>query len=348
MRRGARRIKMPSDPPNSHERLFPAGLNFRVRVGSFEELREAATQWQLEPSQFSPGRYSGLLEACHTARTQLSLARHDCGLRIEGLVPRGTIVLCLPACSPALRMQCRGACIADGDIFAHNSAQGVDFSFSGPIRIFSLAVSRDLLERRAATLWQSDPGSVFGGRLDFASARASLRAREGLARRLHEMLQGPPVPDEPEVAAAREASMLDELLSEVCEPRPTEPSLARRHIARRAAAIIRERCREDLTISDLCAAVRASRRTLHLGFLELYGLGPMTYLKFLRLNGVREELHKRRRDGVNVTSVATSWGFKHLGRFSQYYSSHFGVLPSADVKAHPELSVRVRQPNGSP
>lgn len=134
---------MPSELSDSNERLFSAGLGFRVRPGSLDELRESAMDWQLEPSQLSPGRYSGTLDACYTARTQLALARHGCGLRIEGLVPRGTIVLCLPTFSRAVGAQCRGVHVASGDIFAHNSAHGMDFSFTGPIRIFSLACSAD-------------------------------------------------------------------------------------------------------------------------------------------------------------------------------------------------------------
>ncbi|GAB4176305.1 MAG: hypothetical protein Fur0032_16240 [Terrimicrobiaceae bacterium] len=79
-------------------------------------------------------------------------------------------------------------------------------------------------------------------------------------------------------------------------------------------------------MSDLCAEVRASRRTLHLGFLELYGLGPMAYLRVIRLNGARRDLRRAR---GSVTDIAMAWGFNHLGRFSAYYRQFFGELPSA-------------------
>ena len=109
-------------------------------------------------------------------------------------------------------------------------------------------------------------------------------------------------------------------------------SVDRHRVARRAAGILKERCREDLSMSDLCEAVGANRRTLHLGFLELYGIPPMKYLRALRLCRVRREIRESRRDpDIRVTDVAMAWGFSHLGRFSADYRSFFGELPSADM-----------------
>lgn len=244
-------------------------------------------------------------------------------------MPRGTIVLCV-AMSSFGSMQFRGSCVGERDLLAHDSAHGLDFSFAGPLRVFSLAVSKNLLESRAGRLWQCDPGSLSSRRLCYADPQSPERVCKMLEKRLSQGRRLPQSLVVPQAAESFENAMLDALLSELSEPRRPEPSLARRRIAHRAAAILHQRCREELTISDLCAAVRASRRTLHLGFLELYGVGPMTYLKYIRLNAVRRELRQHRRSDRSVTTVATSWGFNHLGRFSQAYMSLFGVLPSED------------------
>ena len=133
--------------------------------------------------------------------------------------------------------------------------------------------------------------------------------------------------------AGFEDAIIDEVLAAIPEPRDPEPPLARRRIARRVASMLHERCREDLSVSDLCAAARASRRTLHLGFMELYGMGPMGYLRVLRLNGVRQDLRDAGNSCCSITDIATSWGFTHLGRFAGAYRAHFGVLPSSDWAA---------------
>src|SRR5271165_4331548 len=66
---------------------------------------------------------------------------------------------------------------------------------------------------------------------------------------------------------------------------------------------------------DLCAAVGATRRTLHLGFVELYGCRPCnTFAPFAR--GAREDLTNTRGRDLQVTDVAMKWGFEHLGRFA--------------------------------
>ena len=80
----------------------------------------------------------------------------------------------------------------------------------------------------------------------------------------------------------------------------------------------------------LCEAVGANRRTLHLGFLEVYGVPPMKYLSALRLCGARRSILAPRNREVRVTDIAMAWGFTHLGRFAMDYRSFFGELPSAD------------------
>lgn len=87
---------------------------------------------------------------------------------------------------------------------------------------------------------------------------------------------------------------------------------------------------EDISIGELCEVLGASRRTLHLGFMELYGVPPMRYLQAFRLNGVRAQLKGGRRDWGSVTEIATAWGFGNMGRFSAAYRRFFGVLPSQD------------------
>ena len=105
----------------------------------------------------------------------------------------------------------------------------------------------------------------------------------------------------------------------------------RQKIARKAEEYLRTCCRDPISISDLCAAVGTTRRTLHLGFVELYGVPPMHYLRAIRLRGAREDLINARRRDVRVADVAMKWGFEHLGRFALSYRDFFGALPSADA-----------------
>ena len=57
----------------------------------------------------------------------------------------------------------------------------------------------------------------------------------------------------------------------------------------------------------------------------------MRYVREARLDRVRNEL--RRSGGeANVTSVASQWGFTHLGRFAVDYRHRFGESPSQTAR----------------
>jgi AraC family ethanolamine operon transcriptional activator len=95
---------------------------------------------------------------------------------------------------------------------------------------------------------------------------------------------------------------------------------------------------ETHTVSQLCSIAGVSERTLQYAFLEHYGVSPKTYLKNIRLNGVRRELWKSNQHVSRVNEVAGSWGFWHMGQFAADYQKLFGELPSDTLKRGNYLS----------
>jgi AraC family ethanolamine operon transcriptional activator len=81
-------------------------------------------------------------------------------------------------------------------------------------------------------------------------------------------------------------------------------------------------------VQDLCRELRVSRRTLQDSFRTVLGIGPLWYLRTLRLDGARRGLLA----GCSVQEVAETWGFWHWSRFSRDYRCLFGELPSATLK----------------
>ncbi|RKE26200.1 AraC family transcriptional regulator [Paraburkholderia sp. BL23I1N1] len=79
-----------------------------------------------------------------------------------------------------------------------------------------------------------------------------------------------------------------------------------------------------LSVAELCARFRASRRTLQYAFEDSLGVNPSAYMRAVRLDHVRRELQS----AGSVTEVATRWGFWHFGNFSNEYRGQFGELPS--------------------
>jgi transcriptional regulator GlxA family with amidase domain len=104
-----------------------------------------------------------------------------------------------------------------------------------------------------------------------------------------------------------------------------------RRLAQAAAAWLQGHLEDDLTITDLCAALNARERTLHAAFFEYMGTSPKAYFKDLRLAAARSALQSADR-GARVTDVALRWGFLHFGWFAHDYRQSFGETPSATLR----------------
>ena len=95
---------------------------------------------------------------------------------------------------------------------------------------------------------------------------------------------------------------------------------------------IEDNATSDLTFSDLVEVSGVSARTLYSRFSEAYGLGPMAYLKRVRLMRCREDLLAADPDAKFVGYIAAKWGFYHLSSFARDYRRRFGELPSETLK----------------
>jgi len=98
----------------------------------------------------------------------------------------------------------------------------------------------------------------------------------------------------------------------------------------KAKDFIYANAREDIRLEDIEHAAGVSRFKLFDGFRKYMGMSPMAYLKKLRLAEVRKQLLDGGR-GTNISTVATEWGFNHLGRFASEYKKLFNEIPSATV-----------------
>lgn len=96
-----------------------------------------------------------------------------------------------------------------------------------------------------------------------------------------------------------------------------------------------------LHISEICSTLGLSRRSLHRAFHEIFGIGPVTFLRQKRLCAVYSILRASSPGATTVGEVAIQQGFVELGRFSHDYHVMFGEYPSETLKG-------ACQPNESP
>ncbi|MBR0692285.1 helix-turn-helix domain-containing protein [Bradyrhizobium lablabi] len=81
-------------------------------------------------------------------------------------------------------------------------------------------------------------------------------------------------------------------------------------------------------VSEICSEFRLSRRSLHRAFHEVFGMGPVTFLRHKRLCAIYATLRESAPGETTVTEVAMQQGFIELGRFAHYYRAVFGEYPS--------------------
>lgn len=85
---------------------------------------------------------------------------------------------------------------------------------------------------------------------------------------------------------------------------------------------------DDVTLADLVRAAGVSARTLQYGFMEQFGVGPMTYLKESRMRCIRDALREAPPGSLSVGDAAAQWGFYNGSTFARLYRRMFGELPS--------------------
>jgi len=104
--------------------------------------------------------------------------------------------------------------------------------------------------------------------------------------------------------------------------------LQRHRAVIRACAFIDAHLSTSIALADLCEAAGVCTRALEYGFHDFYELGPMAYVRNLRLCRVRHDLQVPGSEDDSVSSAARRWSFTHMGQFSHDYRVLFGEMPS--------------------
>jgi AraC-like DNA-binding protein len=90
-----------------------------------------------------------------------------------------------------------------------------------------------------------------------------------------------------------------------------------------------------LHVTDICAGIGVSERTLRLHCHEQLGMSPHRYLWLRRMNLVQHALTNAEQTDKTVTAIANDYGFAELGRFAVSYRRLFGESPSATLRRPP-------------
>jgi AraC-like DNA-binding protein len=167
-------------------------------------------------------------------------------------------------------------------------------------------------------------------------AMARLQRLHAAAGRL--AVEAPEIIADPEAARGLEQALIEAMIGCLGNGAVGEDSAAqRRHelILRRFRQVVEEHSGQSLYLSEICAAIGVSERTLRLCCQEHLGMGPKRYLVLRRMQLARRALRESAPSAAAVTEIATRYGFWHFGRFAGAYRSLFGEMPSATLHRPP-------------
>ena len=100
----------------------------------------------------------------------------------------------------------------------------------------------------------------------------------------------------------------------------------------RLVQYIEDNIKRDITAEELAQYSHLSLRSLYLLFEKNAKTTPRNFIRQKKLEQVYAALMDPSSRMANVTAVALDYGFTHLGRFSEFYKSTFGILPSESLK----------------
>ncbi|NMF89006.1 helix-turn-helix domain-containing protein [Aromatoleum petrolei] len=112
---------------------------------------------------------------------------------------------------------------------------------------------------------------------------------------------------------------------------PRTSHSVQRAIVERARSYVIANRENPPTVAELSSYLKMSRRGLHHAFINVLGINITTFLRYVRLHGVRKELLRATPED-SISGIACKWGFWHMGMFSSYYKCLFGETPSSTLR----------------
>jgi AraC-like DNA-binding protein len=107
-------------------------------------------------------------------------------------------------------------------------------------------------------------------------------------------------------------------------------------VMRRFEQILEANPNEPLYITEVCAAIGVTDRTLRLHCQDHLGMNPQRYLWLRRMHLARRALAVADETMKTVTEIANEYGFGELGRFAVSYRKLYAEAPSVTLRRPPD------------
>jgi AraC family ethanolamine operon transcriptional activator len=300
-----------------------------------DEHASCLQRWNQRYDQLTAGSFDGRFEEFWFDRMQVfrestNQAVHECGQSWPGSRTIG-----VPVGAEGNGWFC-GQSFATDSIITLRGGEELDFRTPRKLDIIAVTTDADAFNHYALQVEHRDIEAEIGNmRIMSSSPARAAELRNFLGTVMNSLRATPDMLRHRQMRKALEQAIYAVLIGSLSETDPLRVSPSgrtRQQIVERARAYMRAHIEEPISVADLCAELKVSRRTLQYSFQDVLDLNPVSFLRALRLNGVRRALRTADPQRENVADIAARWGFWHLSHFASDYKAMFGELPSATLK----------------
>lgn len=303
------------------------------RTDDFEELQQAASAWDQEYMQISPGRFYGGFRLTEVGSTQILQERWSHGLRYRGLGVPNSYSFALPLVSSApaawLGSPLESSSVVmqspylEGELISGDEWELLAFAFEEQdVRFIlrSLTGGLDLTHmlRGSINLKPEDADRIKRLGLDFLNSTSANAAED---HAVHSAQAD-------QFKKLFLWALIEAFENSDAQDRPTDKWI----IVRQATDLISTETGNPLGLTEICRQLGVSLRTLNYAFHSVTGMPPAAWLRNARLNQVHKVLKNASPENLKIKRVAAQHGFFHLGHFSARYRRMFGRLPSETLR----------------
>jgi AraC-like DNA-binding protein len=314
-----------------------------VPINGPEGLRETTRGSDVEIVQLNPGKLVGSIKHFGVGNLVITLGRFSSEIRMRGTLHQEKIVLGTILDSAGLSMQWWKD-LQVGDVGVFPACVEFDAIHTGRAAYLTVSIALpDLLSMLGGEEHLADPGFWNTKRL----CNPDPRTGAGMLQRLTGMISG--IEYKLTAPSDRAADFLQRSIIEsfvVGLKSALPPASARSYTGARLVTetedFVDAAGGRPVHISELCSALKLSRRSLHRAFTDTLGIGPAAYLRRRRLSTIRSILSRCDTATISIGDLAFEYGFPEPGRFAAYYRSHFGETPSETLRSRSVTTLSVR------
>lgn len=308
-----------------------------IKLETIDVLMQARAtpNWSKEYIQISQGFFEGSLTDISLGPVQLFREKINRAVDQSAQAWKNCLTVGIPIKTKDGGFWCGDTLDSDSIIFIKPNAE---LKFRSPqySDIYVAAIDVDLLKKHDETTGEIES-------LDLSLYHGVVPAPKKICQTLrssfHHILEG--VSKNPD--SLKQPAVRQELLSEVTgilhsslydlgEIQPHNSyQFVHRHIVEKAKEYILSR-NSPPSVLEICQELRVSRRILHYAFQKVLAINPVTFLRYIRLHGVRSELMATPPGKLLISEIAYKWGFWTPALFSSYYRELFGETPTETLK----------------